>query len=290
MLGEMHESRQEWEVINKLVAAPGFAERVNDIVMEFGNARYQDVVDRYVAGEVVPLEQVQPAWRDVVGALGATSPVYGDFYAAAREVNRKLPPGRRLRILCGDPPLDWSRVQSRDDLAPFLPFRDAHYGSVVRYEVLAKNHKALLIMGSGHFQRNGGRPGGMEQTLLIAAAKAYVVMPGSNMNGGYDDVDARFEQWPAPWLAEMKGNWIGAAGQREQMADAYLYLGPRDKMTRLRPRRAELIGTPYGKEIERRLTIIFDKAPPFVPDADEQPQFEKNPAPPPRLPAPPKPH
>src|SRR5258706_12564161 len=150
MLGEMHESRQEWDLIRKLVAAPEFAQRVNDIVMEFGNARYQDVVDRYIAGENVSLEAVQPAWRDLVGALGPVSPVYGDFYAAVRAVNQKLPPARRLRILCGDPPADWSRVQSREDLAPFLPFREAHYGSVVRNEGLAKNSKTLLVYRDGH--------------------------------------------------------------------------------------------------------------------------------------------
>src|SRR5687768_15333549 len=59
MLGEMHECRQEYDLLRKLVAAPGFAQRVNDIVMEFGNARYQDVVDRYISGENVPIEQVQ---------------------------------------------------------------------------------------------------------------------------------------------------------------------------------------------------------------------------------------
>jgi hypothetical protein len=217
------------------------------------------------------------------------SPVYGDFYAAVRAVNQKLPPGRRLRILCGDPPVDWNRVQSREDLAPFLPFRDAHYGSVVRYEVLAKDRKALLIYGAGHVQRREGKPGGLEQSLLIAAAKAYVVIPGSNLTGAYDNLDSRFDQWPAPWWCELKGTWLGALGKREETADAYLYLGPRDSLTRLRPRRAELMGTPYGREMARRLTIIFDQAPAFLPDADEQPQFERNPPPPPRLPAPPKP-
>jgi hypothetical protein len=77
MLGEIHECRQQYDLVGKLVAAPGFAERVNDIVVEFGNARYQNTVDRYIAGEDVPLEQVQGAWRDTVGALGPVSPVYG---------------------------------------------------------------------------------------------------------------------------------------------------------------------------------------------------------------------
>jgi len=75
-----HECRQQYDVLRQLVAAPGFAERVNDIVVEFGNARYQNVVDRYIAGENVPLEQVQRAWRDPVGALGPVSDLlFGGF-------------------------------------------------------------------------------------------------------------------------------------------------------------------------------------------------------------------
>src|SRR5882757_7476105 len=48
MLGEMHESRQQYDLLRKLIAAPQFAGRVNDIVLEFGNAKYQDIVDRYI--------------------------------------------------------------------------------------------------------------------------------------------------------------------------------------------------------------------------------------------------
>ncbi len=39
MLGEIHACRQEHELLRRLVASQGFSERVNDIVMEFGNAR-----------------------------------------------------------------------------------------------------------------------------------------------------------------------------------------------------------------------------------------------------------
>ena len=90
MLGEIHECRQEYDLLRKLIADPGFAARVNDIVMEFGNARYQEVVDRYIAGENVPADQVQGAWRDTIGAFGPAFPVYGEFYAAVRNVNQKL--------------------------------------------------------------------------------------------------------------------------------------------------------------------------------------------------------
>jgi hypothetical protein len=301
MLGEIHECRQEYDLLRKLVAAPAFAERVNDIVLEFGNARYQAVVDRYIAGQNVPVEQVQKAWRDTVGALGPVSPVYGELYRAVRDANRKLAKQRRLRILLGDPPINWSDVRSREDIALYLPFRDEFYAGVVRDQVLARHRRALLIMGGGHFRRSGGHPGAIENELLTGLVKPYVIEAGSNMVRGYDDLDPRFDALPVPSLVEMRGNWIGglpapgrggSAGTWEQTADAYLYLGPRDRLTVVKNRRSDLDGTAYGEETRRRLTIVFDKAPDFLPKSDaatEQPAFSRTPAPPPPLPMLPKP-
>ena len=301
MLGEIHECRQEYDFLHKLISDPGFAGRVNDIVVEFGNAKYQQLVDHYTAGEDVPFEQVQKAWRDTVGALGPVSPVYGEFYSEVREVNRRLPKDRRLRIVLGDPPIDWENVHSREEIGLYLPFRDAFYASAVRYEVLAKKRKALLIMGEGHFRRSAGRPGAIENELLMAFVKPYVILPGSNFVRGYDDEDRRFDAIPAPALLDMKGTWIGSlpapgrggsAPTWDQTADAYLYLGPRDSITVVKNRRSDLDGTAYGKELQRRLAIIFDKAPDFLPKSDrdsEQPAFSRTPTPPPPLPSLPKP-
>lgn len=301
MLGEIHECRQEYDFLQKLVADPGFTERVNDIVVEFGNAKYQQWIDRYIAGENVPFDQVQKAWRDTVGAFGPVSPVYGEFYRQVREVNRRLPKDRRLRIILGDPPIDWDSVHSREDLGLYLPFRDEFYAGVVRYQVLAKGQKALLVMGDGHFRRSAGRPGAIENELLMAFVKPYVILSGSDIVRGYDDIDHRFDDISAPALLDMKASWIGslpAPGRGgststwDRTADAYLYLGPRDRITVVKNRRSELDGTTYGKELQRRLAIVFDKPPDFLPQSDrdiDQPAFSRTPSPPPPLPSLPKP-
>jgi len=100
MLGEMHESIQEHALLNKLVAAPGFSERVNDIVVEVCNSLYQDTMDPYIAGEDVQAERLRLSWENVVGAPGgvAVTP-YHDLYATIRSVNQRLPKDRRLRVL-----------------------------------------------------------------------------------------------------------------------------------------------------------------------------------------------
>ena len=94
----------------------------------------------------------------------------------------------------------------------------------------------------------------------------------------------------------MKGTWVGdlrapgrggTAGTWDQSADSYLYLGPRDRITVVKNPRSDLDGTAYGRELERRLTIIFDRAPDFLPRSNsetEQPAFSRTPPPPPPLP------
>lgn len=159
MLGEIHGSIQLDELLNKLVSTPAFSERVNDIIVEMGNALHQDALDRYIAGGDVPIDKLRSVWQDVVGApAGISTLPYHGLFATVREINHRLPPEHKLRVLAGDSPIDWDSVGSREDIAPFLSFRDEHYGSVVRYEVLAKRHNALLIMGAGHLQRRESKP------------------------------------------------------------------------------------------------------------------------------------
>lgn len=80
--------------------------KVDAIVVEFGNARWQAVVDRYVGGEAVAHADVARAWRDFAGAgpSGFRAPIYEDFFATVRAVNATLPTNGRLRLLLGDPP------------------------------------------------------------------------------------------------------------------------------------------------------------------------------------------
>ncbi len=44
------------EFLAVLIREPGFAGTVQDVVIECGNARYQDVVDRYMAGQPMALD------------------------------------------------------------------------------------------------------------------------------------------------------------------------------------------------------------------------------------------
>src|SRR5262245_37286786 len=62
-LGEIHWLLNEHEFIAALIKHPAFANKVNDIVVEFGNAKYQSIMDRYIAGETIADTELQKVWR-----------------------------------------------------------------------------------------------------------------------------------------------------------------------------------------------------------------------------------
>ena len=75
-IGEAHRNQQVHDFIVTLVSDPRFSQVVDDVVVEFGTARHQDIIDRYVAGESVPIQELRLVWRDTVNLLVWDAPVY----------------------------------------------------------------------------------------------------------------------------------------------------------------------------------------------------------------------
>src|SRR5262245_8701655 len=123
----------------RLIRDPRFAASANDILVEFGNSGYQDMVDRFVRGEDVPYDSLRRAWQNTTQVEYEWDlPIYEDFFRAVRSVNTSLPPARQLRVLLGDPPIDWEQVHNLRDLQRAMGDRDSHALDVLRREVLAK--------------------------------------------------------------------------------------------------------------------------------------------------------
>jgi hypothetical protein len=245
LFGEAHGNKQEYEWLCSLVKNRQFAERVDDIVVEFGNSLYQNSVDRYITGEAVPLDQVQKAWRNMVGSFGPPSPVYEWFYKAVRESNLQHRGGHKIRVVLGDPYGDWNKINDAEDLGPYLAHREEWYAQVVKDEVLVKHRRALLIMGEGHFLRRHG-PGLIEREIRASGADPYLIVFATNAVGSYDNLDKRFDSWRLPAIVSLSGNWVGslpampvvtgglAPGSPLTLADAtdaVFYAGSRDLLT-----------------------------------------------------------
>ena len=85
-LGEgSHGNEQAHAFRLALIRDPRFAAIVNDIVVECGNAKYQDVMDRFVRGDEVPYESLRQVWQNTTQTSGVWDrPIYEEFFRADR--------------------------------------------------------------------------------------------------------------------------------------------------------------------------------------------------------------
>jgi hypothetical protein len=207
-----------------LIRDPRFALRVNDIVLEGPNARYQDVMDRYVRGEDVPVELLRRVWDDTTQQQ-ANGPMWGgevpETYRAVRHLNASLPPEHRLRILLGDPPIDWDQVKAKGDPAKWIALRDTFPAELIEHEVLAKHRRALVVFGSMHFQRKQmlanyesageGPVATVVSALELSGSSTKVYSIWTATVTDLSDLQPDVSTWRVPSLAVLRGTVLGAA-------------------------------------------------------------------------------
>jgi hypothetical protein len=148
-----HNNEQAHGLRMSLIRDPRFAKVVNDIVVEFGNSRYQDVMDRFVGGEDVPHAQLQQVWQNTTQAHEIWDvPIYEEFFQEVRKINAKLPKKRKLRVLLGDLPIDWDQIKTPEDLRKAVR-TDSVPAGIIEREVISKGRRALVIYGDMHCVR-----------------------------------------------------------------------------------------------------------------------------------------
>ncbi len=172
-----------------------------------------------------------------------------------RRINEKVAPGKKLRVLALDPPIDWSKVKSQEDRQPYRN-RDASIASVMEKEVLAKHRKALIIIGVSHISDRGY---GDEQKYPNATFVIDVWgFGGDTHSAKYNDVlEKRMSSWPIPSLVTIKGTWLAELPRTyfSSGVDGYLYLGPRDLLLgQLIPAKTAM-DKAYMAELQRRAEI-----------------------------------
>jgi hypothetical protein len=162
----------------------------------------------------VSLSEVRQVWRNTTQPMCGVSGFYEELFPLVRRLNQTLPPGKKLRVLAGDPPIDWNQVKSASDFArgQFL-MRDPGIASVMEKEVLSKHRKALMLFGTAHlFHQENTAVGLYEKnypgvTLVIADHTGFGNWtPLEKFNNQFE---AHMASWPVPSLVqEMKGTWL----------------------------------------------------------------------------------
>jgi hypothetical protein len=147
-LTDPHGNAQVQAFLLSLLRDPRFPETVNDIVIETASARYQDAIDRFVRGDEVDGAVLRKAWQDhtTPNSLGTQAE---ELIRAVRAVNVSLGANRKLRVIAGDPPIDWDNVASEQDHRRWVELRDTYPADLIRRQVLDRGRRALVVYGQG---------------------------------------------------------------------------------------------------------------------------------------------
>lgn len=266
-----HNNEKQDQFVLALVRTPGLASRVNDIVVECGNSRYQALIDRYIAGGDVPLEDVRRAWRESSVLMCALSGFNEQLLPVIRAINAGLPVARRLRVLLGEPAVDWIAANpssARSVAANRNPFLT----SILTTEVLAKGRKALVLVGTGHLFHDDGHGTAVSAYEKTYPRRTYVITTHDGFAAFIDlerghQLEARMKAWPIPSIVALKDSWLAdldlpyflwpftkriAGMSITDLVDAYLYLGPGGSLTYEETPASVLNDAAYLAELSRR--------------------------------------
>ncbi len=262
-LGEHHGDLDDHALRLALVRHPDFPSTVRVVVVEFVNPVHQELLDRWVVeGGDLPRSRLRPLWRDAGASVIWDLPIYEEFLRTLREVNLERAAGQRVRIVGGAAPIPWNRVESAEDLVPWLD-RDPRILDTVRREVLDPARKGLAIFGTGHCERSGmGFPAQLSPEELRRTRSVF----GFFGAGGRAAASAALGAGPGPEWIPVRGTSLATklAGEMlfeghdgtalGKLADALIFLppGPANRAAE----DAAAADPSFEKEVKRRWRLL----------------------------------
>jgi hypothetical protein len=251
---------------------------INAIVVEWGNPLYQNTIDQFIDGHPVADADLRAVWRNTSQSPVETwdEPVCEQFYRTVRAINWRLAPSKRIRVLLGDAPIDWTKITTASQLHS-MGNRDPYVTSLVQKHVLAKGRRALLCYGMTGLFKGTGMTGAIEQhTGKRIYVIADLVPPAASATA------TKLARYPRDTVIPTAGTWLGkvdAAALVNQaspgtttsqhnpfsgvplskLIDAGLHPGPRQQLTMTWPDPDIYYDPTYWAELQRRNALTGNR-------------------------------
>jgi hypothetical protein len=217
--GGAHGGQREFDLLLRILRDARTPGLVNDLVVEFGTSRHQDMIDRYMRGDAIADAAIRRAWQDTPNAgVASDRAEVEEFYHALRAANANLPKEKRYRLLGGEPPIDWDNVVNAADVRKWVVRRNTFAADLIHREVVERGRRALVFYGPAHFPRkevlaNYDMSDWQAQTttsiLETAGIKPFVILSDSGPKTA--GLQADIPSWPTMSLVLVRGTVLGAA-------------------------------------------------------------------------------
>ncbi len=150
-----HQAEEPHQFLRRVLSDKTILEIVDVVIVEFAAARHQSVLDAYIRGEEVPFSELSKVWRDTGQSPRSPwdSPLYFELLGLIRGGNRTLPPGKRVRVVAGDPPIYWERISTKAEYERAVIPRDPFVASLAIQHAFDLGQKVLIIFGGAHLPK-----------------------------------------------------------------------------------------------------------------------------------------
>jgi hypothetical protein len=150
-----HQAKEPHEFLRRVLSDESILRTVDVVIVEFAATRHQAVLDAYIRGEDVPFSELSRVWRDTGQSPRAPwdSPLYHELLKTIRKGNLALSSDERVRVVAGDPPIDWDKISTREDYGKSRIPRDPFVASLAMEQAIEMGKRVLIIFGGAHLPR-----------------------------------------------------------------------------------------------------------------------------------------
>ena len=183
-IGDAHFYDEVMSYITKLVTNGEFSENCQHIVVEFGNGKYQSIIDDYVSGKTVDKNQLKKVWQDTLFFTAWTPAVYANFFTVVRNHNLQQPAAKQLKITLAESPFDWQDIKEQSQWQVLADSKVIGFHNQIT-KAVPPDDKALLIFGAFHTIK-------LTQSIQAAVQKTQSPLLTRLQNSGY----STYAIWP----------------------------------------------------------------------------------------------
>ncbi len=148
-IGDYHWNDAFLRYATELISTSVFSDQVRHVVVEFGNSKYQPVLDKYLAGGEVSEAQLISVLRGSIYFMPWMPDAYVNFFKAIKARNEVLPEDRKIQVHLAEAAFDWDAMTSEKVWKKASNNKTNHFYQIAA-ERIKNNEKALLIFGAFH--------------------------------------------------------------------------------------------------------------------------------------------
>jgi hypothetical protein len=288
-----HATAEPHEFLRKVLSDEEVLRVADVIIVEFATALQQSVLDSYISGEEVPFEELSKVWRDTSTSPISPwdSPLYLELLGEIRKANRELSNEHRVRVLAGDPPIDWRSIETRGDFSAAIQPRDPYVARVAIEQAFGLGKTVLIVYGGAHLPRvpvGDADDGRNSLTYRILAERPNSMKVVGFLNTENLSLADRVQEFMPGTIYETTEHWVGKMGAEdffpgirsrvtnpetgevswqelplyseyaiEDLFDALVYIGPSSEWHHVPPSLDEQRDAAYLRELDRRRQIRF---------------------------------